>query len=336
VAAASPRERLAYWKENYGELSPTEHPQAQRAHEIFRRVMHAAGTRPGVQPRLLITRHAPVGVALPIALPDGSIILSKRALELCYRHPTQGDDRLAFLLGHELAHQLKDDFWHLQFFQAVEAAHTDPPDHAVMARFRQLWQQIIGRHRPPAVDYGIVYAAQELQADEYGIVYAAIAGFNTHGIVTEDDTSNFFADWIRALDPAGRLALPASSLLSPEQRAQAVKRRLRMILDKVEVFQWGVRFYQVGDYAKAILAFQDFQQSFPSPEVYHNLAVSHHQLALKYACLRRDRRQEVPFALTLALDPVTRASMIAHMEGLGGHCCSKAPCIRPSPHCRML
>jgi tetratricopeptide (TPR) repeat protein len=318
AAATSLRERLAYWKDNYGELAPTEHPRAQRAHAIFRSVLHAAGTRPGVQPRLLITQRDPLGIALPIALPDGSIILSMRALDLCYRHPMQGDDRLAFLFGHEIAHQLKDDFWHLQFFQAIEAAQANPPDHAAMAWFRQLWHRIIGQPRPPADDYGIVYAAQELQADEYGIVYAAIAGFNTHAIVTEDDTTNFFADWIRALDPAGRLGLPASSLLSPEQRARAVKRRLHMILGKVDVFQWGVRFYQVGDYAKAILAFQDFQHSFPSPEVYHNLALSHHQLALKYACLRRDLRQELPFELTLALDPVTRASMISRLEGQRG------------------
>jgi tetratricopeptide (TPR) repeat protein len=318
AAARSPKERLAYWKENYGELLPTAHPLAQRVHDIFRRVLHAAGMRPGVQPRLLIIERDPLGMALPIAIPDGSIILSKRALELCYRHPKWGDDRLAFMLGHELAHQLQDDFWHLRFFQAVEAAQADPPEHAAIVWFRQLWQTLMGNPKPLADDYDIVYAAQELQADEYGIVYAAVAGFNTHAIVAEDDAVNFFADWLQALDPASRLGLPTSSLLSPEQRAKAVKRRLRAILDKVSVFQWGVRFYQAGDYPKAILAFRDFQQSFPSPEVYHNLASSHHQLALKYACLRRDTSQEIPFQLTLALDPMTRASMISLMDGRRG------------------
>jgi tetratricopeptide (TPR) repeat protein len=315
VAAESPKERLAYWKENYGELSPAQHPLAKRAHAIFRSVLRAAGMRPGVQPRLLITERDPLGISLPIAIPDGSVILSKRALDLCYRHPKRGDDRLAFMLGHEIAHQLKDDFWHLRFFQAVEASQAGPPDHAAIIWFRKLWQTIIGTQKPPAEDYDIVYAAQELQADEYGIVYAAIAGFNTEAIITEDDTVNFFADWLQALNPASRLELPASSRLGPEQRAKAVKRRLRAILDKVEVFQWGVRFYQVGDYPKAILAFRDFQQSFPSPEVYHNLASSHHQLALKYACLRQDTSQAIPFKLTLAIDPVTRASMISLMQG---------------------
>lgn len=87
-----------------------------------------------------------------------------------------------------------------------------------------------------------------------------------------------------------------------------------MILDQVEVFHWGIRFYQVGDYAKAALAFHDFLQTFPSPEVYHNLALSHHQLALRYACMGEGASQIIPFKLTLALDPKTRASIISLLD----------------------
>ena len=67
-------------------------------------------------PRLFITKTNPWNVSLPIAIPDGWIILSKGALDISYRDPAKGDDRMAFVLAHEIAHQLKDDFWHMRFF----------------------------------------------------------------------------------------------------------------------------------------------------------------------------------------------------------------------------
>lgn len=124
VGLAQPKERMAHWVATYGEVSPTADARVQRAHEIFQRLLYAAGKRPGVVPRLLITARDPLDIALPIAIPDGSIILSKKVLERCYRDTRWGDDRLAFILGHELAHQLKDDFWHMQFFQALELSQA--------------------------------------------------------------------------------------------------------------------------------------------------------------------------------------------------------------------
>jgi Zn-dependent protease with chaperone function len=127
TVVANPKERLEYWRQNYLELLPTEDPRAARAHAIFHRLLHAAGQKPGVIPRLYIIKSDPLGISVPIALPDGGIILSKGALDICYHEPARGDDRLAFVLAHELAHQLKDDFWHMQFFQAIEASKSQAP-----------------------------------------------------------------------------------------------------------------------------------------------------------------------------------------------------------------
>jgi tetratricopeptide (TPR) repeat protein len=76
------------------------------------------------------------------------------------------------------------------------------------------------------------------------------------------------------------------------------------------MFDWGLRFYQIGDYPKAMRAFENFLQFFPSREVYHNLASSHHQLALQYYRLWKPHTQAASFKLSLAVDPVTRASRI--------------------------
>jgi hypothetical protein len=72
-------------------------------------------------------KHDPWDIALPVALPDGWIVLSKPVLDRLYADPTWGDDRLAFVLAHEIAHQLNDDFWHVQFFQALEASREQSP-----------------------------------------------------------------------------------------------------------------------------------------------------------------------------------------------------------------
>ena len=307
TVAANPKERLEYWRQNYQELLPMEDPHAARAHDIFHRLLHVAGQKPGVMPRLYITKLNPWNISVPMALPDGGIILSKGALEICYREPARGDDRLAFVLAHELAHQFKDDFWHMKFFQAIEAskAQASQPNANLeeMLRIARLPDDV---------------QAKELQADQHGIVYASMAGFNTNAIVTEDNAINFFQDWARAL-PLSRIGgVPTyRSHPSPQQRAEAIKMHLRQILDKMEEFNVGLWFYQARNYQKAILAFEDFLHFFPSREVYHNLAASHHQLALQYYQLWKKDAWALPFKLSLAVDPVTRAGKIA-LRGLAG------------------
>jgi Zn-dependent protease with chaperone function len=87
--------------------------------------LQAAGSRPGVSPRLYVTRDRLYGVSQAIAIPDGGIVVSQAVLDLCYRDPQRGDDRLAFVLGHEIAHQLREDFSHLRFFDALEALNNN-------------------------------------------------------------------------------------------------------------------------------------------------------------------------------------------------------------------
>jgi tetratricopeptide (TPR) repeat protein len=305
--AANPKERLEYWRQNYQELLPTEDARAARAHDIFHRLLHATGQKPGVMPRLYITRSDPWNIPAPIALPDGGIILSKGALDICYHEPARGDDRLAFVLAHELAHQLKDDFWHMKFFQAIEVSKARSPQPNAnleeILRMARLTDDV---------------QAKELQADQHGIVYASMAGFNTNAIVTEDNTVNFFQDWVRTLDPSRLRGVRADRPHpSPQQRAEALKVHLRQILDKVDVFNVGLWFNLAGNYPKAILAFEDFLHFFPSREVYHNLAASHHQLALQYYQLWKEDAWALPFKLSLAIDPVARAGKVA-LRGVDG------------------
>jgi tetratricopeptide (TPR) repeat protein len=299
ACGANPRERIDFWRQNYASLEPGDDPLAARAHDIFDRVLQAAGTRSGVIPRLYILARDPHGSPFAVSIPDGWVILSKGALNLCYREPELGDDRLAFVLAHEIAHQLKDDFWHMKFFTAIDLAGSgEGGDQEVLEEVRRIAEQTEK------------ILAKELQADEHGIVYASMAGYDTNAVVTEDDRVNFFADWVRALDP-GRVegVSPDPTHPTPEQRAETVKARLRQVLENVELFHVGVLFYQAGDYERAAVFFEEFLRFFPGREVYHNLALCHHQLALEqYGEMHEG--SDFPLMLSTAIDAETRADDI--------------------------
>ncbi|MDH3598274.1 MAG: hypothetical protein OEU26_01400 [Candidatus Tectomicrobia bacterium] len=300
-AGAKPdKNRIAYWRSKYQQLKPQDDPRVVKAQSIFQRIVKVAGARPSVVPRLFMTKNDPWGITLPIALPDGWIVLSQKVLDIGYRDPEQGDHRLAFVLAHEVAHQLNDDFWHMRFFQALEAASTNQTVSQAflndVRRGASMTEHVLSR---------------ELQADERGIIYTAMAGFNTHAIVTSDNTVNFFADWIRALNPRRVRGIAQGQMRpTPQERAASLKTRLHRIVDQTAVFQVGLWWYYAGDYPKAIQAFEHFRGLFPGREVIHNLAASHHQLALQILQATQKNTPIIPFQLSMAIDPETHASKI--------------------------
>ncbi|MGE3542255.1 MAG: hypothetical protein AB7N91_33185, partial [Candidatus Tectimicrobiota bacterium] len=150
---------------------------------------------------------------------------------------------------------------------------------------------------------------KELQADEYGIIYASMAGFAPQAIVTDDYGVNFFLEWIQLLDPQRlhRQTAPTTHP-SPTERAKAVRSRLKEVLAQVAVFDLGLQWYQAGAYVAALRAFEHFVRAYPSREAYHNLATTHHQLALQAHRTWKDTPLALPFQLVLTLDPLTRAA----------------------------
>jgi tetratricopeptide (TPR) repeat protein len=299
LVTAQSLERIEYWRATYQELTPADDPRAATAHAIFARLVQVAGKRPGVVPRLFITARDPWEIPFPIAIRDGWILLSKGVLDFCEREPVWGKDRLAFVLAHELAHHLKDDLWHLRFFDALEAAHTHRP--VTPALLEEI------RRSTEASEHVL---AREVQADQQGILYATMAGFAPQAIVAADQSVNFFADWIRALDPRRLVGGGAAQgRPTPEERAEALRTVLRQIAEQAAAFHAGLWWYYAGDYPQAIQAFETFRTVFAGPEVHLNLAVSHHQLALQASQVGHPATKPMPFHLPLALDPVTRASL---------------------------
>ena len=200
------------------------------------------------------------------AYPGGFVFLTRGLVEM-----TRNDDELAFVIAHELAH--------------VTTGQTDRPvERELAGRLRERFTglgfaaemkaDVCRQTRPRWPGLSPLVAGEqetrkihELHADEEGIVYAALAGYRTSA----------------AHDILDRLTGSGPCQPAPEERKQRIAARLNGIVDRIAVFQAGVRFHVQGDYEKAASAFRGFLNIYPGAEVHHNLATAYHRWALTFA-----------------------------------------------------
>lgn len=301
-ALPNPQERINYWQQNYTELTELDDPRVANAHVIFERVLQAAGTRYGVIPRLFVIKENPFNIVLPVSIPDGWVILSKQVLDMCYEVKNQGDDRLAFVLAHEIAHLLDDDFWHMSFFSALSLLkNSQDVEQEVVREIQDIFSQTAK------------IEAKELRADERGILFAAMAGYSPFSIVSETaaDKDSFFHEWHELLNVSRYAQANAiSTHPTSSQRSTAVLARLKQVSEQSDLFRVGLIMYQTGKFELAAKTFAEFLRYFPSREVYHNLAATHHQIALNYyqSAPELIKQRLLPFRLPVMADPYTRAA----------------------------
>lgn len=290
---AEDRSKKESWINKYGEIK--ESVLSTRAHEVFNRVLAAADRRAGIEPTLYIIKYD--GVPLAQSLADGSVILTGKALEFCYknRRPDEGDSKLAFVIGHELAHQFNGDFWHYKFLSTAR----DDKDSL------QAFQDIKELAKNPEM-----LLAKELQADQYGIIYATLAGYNSNEIALRD--KNFFLEWAERGMPSDHLK--DSLLLVSQKRATAVAMRLKEVSNRILLFQLGVISYHIGRYDDATNLFERFASYFPGREVYSNIGTIYLKMAYdKFLSARTPG--SFPFTLSFGIDVKTRAETINVSRG---------------------
>ncbi len=290
---AEDRGKKEYWISKYGEVK--ESTLSIRAQEVFNRVLSASDRRAGIEPALYIINYN--GAPWAQSLADGSIILSKNGLEFCYKNQSFeiGDARIAFVIGHELAHQFNGDFWHYKFL------HTAEDDKESMRTF----QDIKELARKPEM-----LLAKEIQADQYGIIYATLAGYNSDEIISED--KNFFLEWAERENPYTHSG--KDILLLSKKRSKAVSMRLKEVSDRIVLFQLGVISYHIGRYDDALSLFNRFASYFPGREVYSNIGAIY--LRLAYEKFLSSRTPEsFPFLLSFGIDVKTRAETIDISRG---------------------
>ena len=154
-----PRATGAWWVQHHGTLASGA-TLAQRTRRVFRRMVQAADGQAAVRPRLLLLASPQEPVAL--ALPDGSVMLNRTALELASGRGL-GDEGLAFVIGHELAHLAHNDFWKTHAFNTIRRKTS-----------LQHLDQLLRETNAASSESQL----RELQADGSALTWLAIAGYN--------------------------------------------------------------------------------------------------------------------------------------------------------------
>jgi len=290
--AASGKTSVDYYIETYGTVDPELNPKALVARTVFDRLRAAADKTGRRTPRLVIIDGATNAWA--IALPSGHIVLSRKGLELCFKNADRSlaETRLAFILGHELAHLAHDDYWHDEVEQFLARA----PDTRRIAHF---------------LDQSFEAREAELAADDKGYLYAAMAGYPVARLLATAGKEDFFSFWMKQTQ-----SRVTSSHPFPEDRAALLRERLRMLQEKVTFFDMGVRLAFFGRCEDGMYFLKAFQQVFPGPSVLNNLGVCALQLARRAMPVEQAGFYWLPFLL----DVDTRAPRVRGAAGaLPGH-----------------
>ncbi len=253
------------------------HPHIKRAQEVFEKI-RAVSDRTGKRwPQLVMIQKKNAfcqGIAAQ-ALPDGSVLITEELLDLVYQDVTTsiGDARLAFVIGHELSHLAKDDFWHAQAFYAVKNfTHEKSEENHVLQYLLQCCVKTALSSTSQAFVSNVLQA-RELQADAYGILYMTMAGYNPH-VILEYNGLSFFEHYGQQM--SGQLVY-SQSHPTPQIRAKFLKTQFQHVVTELSFFHWGTRLYQLGHYPQAIAMLTHFSQYFPSQEIFNNLGLSYYQ-----------------------------------------------------------
>jgi tetratricopeptide (TPR) repeat protein len=274
--------RNAFKTGDYRKTKGEYHPMAERAIIVFERVKNAADKAGARQARLLVI-NARIKL-YAIALPDGRIIINPETLHICYSgvDTGKGDCRLAFIMGHELAHLANNDFSHREAFLTWDQ-YGSIPSHFI-ENFGERWKK-------------------ELKADECGALYAAMAGYDIRSLFAQKD--NFLTYWESQI---GRESIhrEARDYPSLEERVTAVCSLFKKVAEKAELFRVGVLLLQMGNFEDARAAFFGFEKDYPSREVYNNIGSCYLNSA-RYLLTQKFRKEYLRFRPSIAIDYSTSA-----------------------------
>jgi tetratricopeptide (TPR) repeat protein len=256
-AILEPEDRAQYYIDQYGSADKKDE-RVQRVRQVFDRIKQVADKRAHRLPELKVIKQSrKKDDPLAIALPDGSIILSQRAIEFFYYNvsPEMGDTRAAFVLGHELAHLAKDDFWHRQFFSLTKESKE----------LKEMLSRLKDSNR----------IKKESEADDRGFIYAAMAGYPVDKLVVKGPLQQAF--WKYWEQQAVRMVLDSHP--SPTDRAEVLRLRLQDLLTQLPYFQFGVRLAHFNRCDDAVYFLKEFARAFPSHQVFNNLGLCELQQA---------------------------------------------------------
>lgn len=264
-----------WWIYHHGDYAKTarkDDPRVSWAFEVFEQVKNAADKTADRTPRLFITktRFGPYALSLP----DGGIIINPKTLDICYNGEDRkkGDSRLAFILGHELAHLGNKDFIHRQAFLTLKE-YGDKKAKKELCQYFQLSDPEKTRE----------FKKRELLADQKGSLYAVMAGYDVGELFREKN--NFLTHW------ANQTGIGMSYDDDPRhpslgKRLKFIRVQQKQVINQLELFKAGVLLFQMGNHRDAAAAFHEFSKIYPAREVFNNIGACYFNLAQRLLHLR--------------------------------------------------
>lgn len=250
--AADLRSNASSWLTIFNTV-PADTPKAERVQSIFRKIKRVTrGANLRTKLYIVDSDNEPWAVALQ----DSNIILSRGAIDIIYNDNdlNKGDARMAFVLGHELAHIVANDFWHQEVYHSfLESATTNTIDKQQQNRRKE----------------------QELRADEEGFIFASLAGYDTRRIFADaDNQDDFLVQWAKQTN-----TVSGGNYYKPTERMSFLKQRLAKLDQAVELFKYGVKLAHFGRYEDAQILLDEFYKAYPSSQVLGNLGYVYIQTA---------------------------------------------------------
>lgn len=311
AAADLPRDHAEFYVDAYGLADPVTEPRLAHTNRVFDRIRAAAAVQGRRLPRLKVLAAATAPWAQ--ALPDGTILLSRGALGVCYHAADEslGDARLAFILGHELAHLAKDDFWHTEVYRALAGDPRAADNRRLLAATSDA--ETSGGKPVRSEEARL----KESEADDWGFVYAAVAGYPVQRLLGESDSGDqdFFRFWV---EQTHTLDLADEVHPAPSDRATLLRSRLSRMLGAIEQWRFGVRLLHFGRLDDARYFLEAFQGDFPSREVLGNLGYLYVRKALAVMPAPMAKRYWMPdlFDLTTRAEALERSTSRGATESL--------------------
>lgn len=227
---SNPVNHRAWWLSQHKRVDSESDPRIADAEAVLQSLMHLSTRRGTPSAQLLVLDEDKTAAA---ALPDGTVLLSRGAVELCYENVEKatGQARLAWLVGHELAH--------------LERGHTQSIENMAVADVQPFEHQ------------------QERDADFFGLVYMSIAGFDP-SVITGENGLEFIAQWHRRNGTFSGLETVES-----ERRIADLRETVSNLAGPFDLLRFSSRYAEIGDYGLAeslALEFLD-QFDFPLPEI---------------------------------------------------------------------
>ena len=239
------------------------HADAKLARRVFDRVMRAAPGLSAAATELLVVEGRDVVAAM--ALPDSTIVVTEGAIDGCRRWPAATEALLGFVMGHELAHLEKHHYQDAALFfglHILERSGDGSISETVLQSLR--------------VDLGDAagLALREREADVSAIKRVVQAGFDV-GALLEHDFA-FFREWIRHTD--ARRWVVGSDVV---KRSAAIRAELAQLGDKLDLFEIGTRYLELGRYDDARRLLRPFATLYQGAEASNNLGLAELGVALR-------------------------------------------------------